>query len=565
MRITVLFSLIACLIPANCLYADASPYWVFFKDRGAVNVAREVSAKIVAADEPKNTGRRAKILGSRIFDERDLPVNPGYIATVAKISGSIRTVTRYFNGVSVDLDAGALTRVESLPFVQSVRPVESFRAPEKPAPALPSIKKTPSGREKPAELSYGNSFEQINLINVIPLHNKGYLGDGIRIGILDSGFDNLGHAAFDSIRISHRWDFVGKDGDVGGDDHGAQVLSVMAALDRGNMIGAAPHATFLLARTEIINEVDTRIEEDYWVAGLEWADSLGVDVVQSSLGYTDFSDGKSYSYSDMNGQTAVTTIAADIAVEKGIVVVNAAGNEGNQPWYYVTAPADGKKVIAVGSVNRDGRVSAFSSRGPTFDGRVKPDFMAMGEQVEVINGIGDSYLSLRGTSFASPAVSGAAALLLQIHQDWTPAVLYDSLRVYARRAAPDTLYGHGILDAFAASGLKSAGPAAAQFKMYDPYPQPAVFSKDNRRLLYFPVDIPVSGKTLSIRIFNFIGENIKTIEKPMPAGGSFRGLTDAPSWDGTNFTGDAVAPGIYFYSIRLAGYSGYHGKIAVMR
>ncbi|MFA6471400.1 MAG: S8 family serine peptidase [Candidatus Latescibacterota bacterium] len=567
MKHIIFFSLVACFAFSNWLYAETGPYWVFFKDRGGINVEKQVAAKITAHNEPKNTGRRAKLLGSRIFDERDLPVNSDYIDAIKEISGNIRTITRYFNGVSANLDADALARVQSLPFVQSVKPVGTYPAPEKPAPVSPSPM-APFERGKKADLSYGNSFEQLNLINVIPLQTRGYMGDGIRIGVLDSGFNNLGHAAFDSISITNRRDFVEKDDDVSGDNHGSQVLSVMAAIDRGNMIGAAPHATYLLARTEINSPPDSadyKVEEDYWVAGLEWADSLGVDIVQSSVGYSDFSDGKSYTPADMNGQTAITTIAADIAVDKGIVVVNAAGNEGKTPWYYITAPADGKKVIAVGSVNRDGQVSSFSSRGPSFDGRVKPDFMAMGEQVEVINPIGDSYLFLQGTSFAAPAVSGAVALLLQIHKDWTPAVLYDSLRVYAKPAAPDSLYGHGILDAFAASGLSSTGPAASLFRVYDPFPQPVIFNKTNTRGLYFPVDIPVSGKTLSIRIYNFIGENIKTIEKTIPAGGSYRGQTDAPSWDGTNFTGDGVAPGIYYYSIQLAGYGGYHGKIAVMR
>jgi serine protease AprX len=565
MKYIILFLVIACLNPANLLYAESVPYWIFFKDRAAVNVASEVSAKIASTDEPKNTGRRAKFLGTGIFDERDLPVNPDYITAVAKISGNIRNITRYLNGVSVNLDAEALSEVQKLPFVKSLKPVAAYMPPEKPKPVPPSTIKAPFERGKKADLSYGDSFDQLNMINVIPLQNRGYLGDGIRIGILDSGYNNLGHAAFDSISISNRWDFIEKDSDVSGDNHGSEVLSIIAALDRGKMIGSAPHAAFMLARTEIINDEDSRVEEDYWVAGLEWADSLGADIVQSSLGYSVFSDGKSYTYADMNGETAVSTIAADIAVEKGIVVVNSVGNEGNKSWYYVTAPADGKKVIAVGSVNLNGKVSDFSSRGPTFDGRVKPDFMALGEQVEVINPVGDSYQFLQGTSFASPAVSGAVALLLQIHKDWTPAVLYDSLLVYAKPAAPDSLYGHGILDAFAASGLNNAGPVSTKFRIYDPYPQPVVFSKDNRRGLYFPVDIPVSGKILSIKIFNFVGENIKTIEKLMPAGGSFRGLTDAPSWDGTNFTGDAVSPGIYYYSIQLTGFGGYHGKIAVMR
>jgi serine protease AprX len=567
--------LIAALFILAAPRVEAAPFWVFFSDRGPLNVGKAVAAKIANPAEPKNTSRRAKAMGSAIFDERDLPVNPAYIAAVAGAGGRIRTATRYFNGVSADLDGDARARVEKLTFVTSVRPVVVSRRPVEPR----SDGKPAPGAPKAAALSYGNSFNQLSLVGVIKLQDRGYFGDGIRIGLLDSGFDNLGHAAFDSIRVEGEWDFVDRDATVGGDDHGSEVLSIIAALDRGNMIGAAPHATFFLARTEIINAEDTRVEEDYWVAGIEWADSLGADIVSSSVGYTTFSDGAGYTYADLNGETAVTTRAADIAVEKGIVVVNSAGNEGDLPWYYVVTPADGKGVIAVGSVRIDDslniEVSAFSSRGPTFDGRVKPDFVALGENVEVVNAVGNGYQFKNGTSFSAPAVAGASALLLQLHPDWSPAALYDSLLAAAIPAGADTLAGHGRIDAFASSGLSPEETTAEGFSVFDPYPQPIVFARTGDRV-YFPLDVPVAGRMLSIRIFTFSGEKIWSLEQTVPAAGSFRdrsagagsvwdGRSGAPFWNGLNYTGDPVASGIYYYSIRLSGFGGHRGKIAVIR
>lgn len=568
MNRTVCFSFLMTLVfAAGAASADTEPAWVFFTDRGATNISRTVAAKAASLSEPKNTGRRARLLGSAIFDERDLPVNPDYISAVEEIAGGIRTVTRYFNGVSVNLDPDGIERVKRLSFVKSVRPVAGYTL-RKPVPE-PGVPETFRGKR--SELSYGDSYYQLSIVGATKIHSQGYLGDGIRIGVLDSGFDNLAHTAFDSVSISHTWDFLDRNDDVSGDDHGSKVLSIMAALDPGYMIGAAPHSTYLLARTEIIgppDSADYRVEEDYWVAGLEWADSLGVDVVQSSLGYNEFVDGPSYTYADMDGETALTTIAADIAVKKGIVVVNSAGNEGDNSWYYIVAPADGKQVIAVGSVHLDGNldpvVSSFSSRGPSSDSRMKPDFVALGENVLMVSPTGNSYTTGSGTSYSSPAVSGAAALLLQIHPDWTPAVLYDSLRVSATSAGADSLAGWGTIDAFAASGISDTTTVSAKFRSYPPYPQPVVFA-GSTSLVYFPVDIPAGGKCLTIRIFTFSGENVKTIEQVPADAGSYRDRGDAPTWDGTNFTGDPVAPGVYYYTIRLAGYSECRGKIAVIR
>ena len=562
MKNTLLFILLMFFFCRNGLAAEKRPYWIFFTDRGDINVEREIAAKIASSTEPKNSSRRARVFRSeQVFNETDVKVNPEYIAAVTEISGSLRTVTRFLNGVSVELDEEGLKRVKIMPFVREVRPLKVFRESIEPEP----VELMRPGREE-KETEYGNSFDQLNMIDIIKMHKLGYMGSGILIAVLDSGFDNLEHAAFDSARIVDMWDFVDNDNNPVGDNHGTEVLSVIAALDQGTMIGAAPYATYLLARTEIVvNNKEIRAEEDNWVKAIEWADSLGTDIVNSSLGYTTFDDGSGYTYSDLDGDTAVTTIAADAAAAKGMIIVNSAGNEGNTSWYYVTTPADGDSVLAIGSVNRDTIVSQFSSRGPTFDGRIKPDFVALGENVWIVNTSGhNTYKFASGTSFATPAVSGAVALLLEVHPLWDFDKLKDELISGAHNARADSLYGYGIVDTFAASGLEQPAPVATRFSVYDPYPQPITFSETNR-WIYFPVSIPVEGRTLIIKIFNFTGENIQTLESPVTRSGLLRDPGYAPSWDGTNFSGEHVAPGIYFYSIRLFGYDTYTGKIMVMR
>ncbi len=560
------------LLYSGTLHAQTNPYWVLFTDRGGIDIESMVASKIASAADPKISSRRARVLGiSSIYDERDLPVNPDYIASVCSISGGVRTVTRYFNGVSVGLDDDDIAQVRSLPFVWLIRPVAVFSGRDIPiTPELPFLEK-PDVREETEALKYGDSFGQVNMVGAVGLHNLGYLGKGISIAVLDSGFDNLAHSAFDSIKVTHKWDFVEDDDNPEGDDHGSQVLAVMASKHDNNLIGVAPYASYILARTEIVEGTeDTSIEEDYWVAGVEWADSLGADIINSSLGYTDFADKLDYTYEDLDGRTAVTTIAADIAVDKGIVVVTSAGNEGNGDWYYITTPADGFNVLAIGAVDTYGVVASSSSRGPTYDGRIKPDFVALGKNVRVpfIDDNSNNYTLKHGTSYASPAVSGAVALLLEINQTWSPADVTNVLRNTANdlgEAGPDSLYGYGSIDAIEASGLEQPEPDVTAFKAFDPFPQPIVFSGENENeKVFFPVEIPGAGN-LRIRIFNFAGETVQTVEFDYTDAGRKTDRLDAPSWDGMNLTGDEVAPGIYYYTIRLSGYNTYNGKIAVIR
>ena len=575
----LLAAVISVLVFAGTAFGDTKPYWVFFRDRGTLDVEKAIAKKIVSPSEPKNNCRRAKLLtGTKLFDEKDIPVCDDYVKSVSDLSVRIRTLSRYLNGVSVDIDEDSVEKLKALPFVREVRPVRV---------TVGKLDDTISAEkaEKPAETQswdsaeYSGSYYQASLINTVKLHNLGYTGTGIKIAILDSGFDGLTHNAFDSLDVERKWDFVGQDSDPSGHNHGTKVLSIMAALDPGNMIGISPSATYLLGRTEIVqNGAELRQEEDYLVAGIEWADSLGADIINISLGYTRFDDGTGYTYSDLNGDTAITTIAADAAAERGISVVVSAGNEGPDPWssdmwYYVSTPADGDSVIAVGSVNMNGAVSLFSSRGPTPDGRVKPDFMAMGENVWMVNtSTTDSYMnSESGTSYSAPAVSAAIALIMEANPLWSNMQVYDNLKETAVDkgiADADSLYGYGIIDAFSASGKSEPEPSVAKFKVYDPFPQPVVLNSGSKKI-YFPMDVPAANTTLTIKIFSFNGENINTLISVFSQAGSFldpgSSTGSAPSWDGTNYSGEYVAPGVYFYTVKLTGYGTYKGKLMVMR
>jgi subtilisin family serine protease len=402
------------------------------------------------------------------------------------------------------------------------------------------------------------------MIRVPQIHKKGFFGEGIKIGVLDGGFDGYNtHAAFDSLRIGGMRDFVDGDDLPLGHDHGTEVLSVMAALNNGSIVGAAPYAEYYLARTENTAS-ELRIEEDNWVAGIEWADSMGVDIVNSSVGYNEFDD-YSYTYQDLDGETAITTRAADIAVSKGIVVVVCAGNEGDKAWRYVIVPADGKEVLAIGAVDVNQNITPFSSWGPTSDSppRIKPDFVAMGENVYVANGA-EGYNYNSGTSYSSPLVAGSIALILEANPTWTPADVKAALRNTARDLGdpgPDYRFGYGLIDALAAAGLEDP-VVVDKFKMYDPFPQPVLFSLSQRRL-YFPLDVPAPGKVL-LKIFTFNGDLIYRGETTFSEAGSFRDPGYAVEWDGMNMSGEKSAPGIYFYSMEINGHK-KTGKIMVMR
>lgn len=431
--------------------------WIYFTDKGIVDGA----ALDVALDEAASTldahesFRREKVLGARRVDFHDVPVREEYVARLGAAGLEVCRESRWLNAASVRGSLADLRRVGALPFVRAIVPVATH-APSGPAPGGTA---TGIPRQHVGDLfDYGTSRDQLDEIGVVEAHRLGYSGAGVVVAMLDTGFDwdqpAFAHIVADG-RVLAQYDFVHGDGEThnepGDDDgehaHGTLTWSALAGLDEGELVGPAFGASFLLAKTEDITS-ETPIEEDNWIAAAEWADQNGADVISSSLIYKDW-----YDYPDMDGLTAPITIAADLAVGRGIVVCNAIGNDGTNDWYYMGAPADGFGVISVGATRADGSTADFSSHGPTFDGRIKPDVVARGDETYCAAPAewGGGYLFVSGTSVACPLVAGAAALVLEAHPDWTPAEVRAALRSTADNAgAPDNDRGWGRIDVLAA-------------------------------------------------------------------------------------------------------------------
>jgi len=434
--------------------------WIYFKDKGSDDpaVLKRLALETRGTLSPRAIQRRAKTRGTADpVDFEDLPVFAAYIDAVRPFITNMRTESRWFNAISVEASPEALPRIAALNCVRAVDIVRGFKrsepiAPLEAGPAAPAA--LPPSVLPPLKTIYGPSYRQIEQIHVRSLHEMGLTGRGVLVGMLDVGFRKT-HEAFRSAHLIAERDFVMKDNDVQrdwtnpadySDAHGTATWSLLGGYAPGKIIGPAFGADFILAKTED-DRSETPIEEDYWAAAIEWAEGYGVDVVSSSLGYTDW-----YQFKDMDGKTAVTTKAANRATDLGVVVVNAAGNERLQPWRHIIAPADGYDVIAVGAVDANGNLASFSSPGPTADGRIKPEVCAMGVRTIVAASgatTGDAYYQWgNGTSYATPLVAGAVALLLEAHPTWTPALVRDALMSTASRASsPDNNYGWGVINA----------------------------------------------------------------------------------------------------------------------
>nr|MBN2276970.1 S8 family peptidase [candidate division Zixibacteria bacterium] len=451
---------------------DKCKIWVFFTDKGFPDEAGRKSAIANLADRYTRRSLERRIRRSdnpEIFSFADIPVNQDYVSQLSAAGFKVIYQSRWLNAVSGMADKATIESLAALSFVCKIQPVAVARRIPIPDGDIKDIS-IPPETKKPSDILpdsvrdwYGYSYTQLNMVNIPLMHQLGYTGEGILIGIFDTGFD-LDHPAFSHLNICDRckYDFVFDDTSVGDIDnspaapaHGTATLSIIGGKEDSVFVGGAYEASFLVAKTERVEE-EIEAEEDYWVAAAEWADSLGADVISSSLGYFDW-----YTYEDLDGKTALVTIAAEQAAANGIVVVNSAGNENLNAWHYVTPPADGPSVIAVGAVNSLGIIASFSSAGPTYDGRVKPDVVAMGVNVYKADYQTGSYGTGSGTSYACPATAAAAALLLEVHPDWSPLDLKDAMIHSANRYnTPDTLYGYGLYNTFKAADLLHFEPVS---------------------------------------------------------------------------------------------------------
>lgn len=439
--------------------ADRLAVWVYFTDKGVDLPAANAPVSPRAA---ARRARRGTPTATGTFEDRALA--PAYVAGVGAVVSRVRHTSRWLNAMSVEATPAQIEALAGLPFVARIDIVRRARRVEEPVVPQPAGRSGAGARDatEEAPLDYGPALDQVRQIRVPELHARGLHGEGVMVAVFDSGFPNLAHEAFAAMTIAAERDFVRGLDTVreSTDAHGTNTLSALGGFAPGRLIGPAYAATFLLAVTEDVAS-ETPIEEDHWAAAAEWAEGLGADVISSSLGYAAFDQPyTSYTDRDMDGQTAVTTRAAALAAERGVVVVNSAGNDGfDADRNTLVAPADGARVLTAGAVTRTGVRAAFSSVGPTADGRIKPDVAAMGVNVTVARQFEHLYGVASGTSFSCPLTSGVVALVLQAHPDYTVDQVLEAVRGTASQAgAPDRLLGWGLLDAVAAVDLVLAPP-----------------------------------------------------------------------------------------------------------
>lgn len=406
-----------------CVMVQAQDkYFIYFINKDispgtGLNKTDKLYSDAIADLTEKAIERRIKNMGDDFITYEDIPINRDYISEIASYGIQIIHELKWFNSVSVRLNQEQIELVKNLDFVDRIERVKSISF-EKPFADEFIFNKYQTISD------YGQSFTQLNLSDIPLVHSKGITGENVIVGLLDTGYDWERHISLKNQNVIGEYDFIFNDSITAnqpGDhpqqhNHGTYVLSVIGGYHDSVMIGSAYNAKFLLAKTEDITS-ETRIEEDNYAAALIWMEALGVDVTSSSLGYSIFdSAGDSYTYNDMDGNTTIVTKAAELAFLMGVSTFTSAGNEGNTPWRYITAPADGRNIIAVGAVNSNNQFVSFSSRGPTADGRIKPEVVAMGSGVfGAAAGTDNNYASASGTSSSAPIASGVAALMLSIH------------------------------------------------------------------------------------------------------------------------------------------------------
>jgi len=390
----------------------------------------------------------------------DLPVNPSYVSGIIAQGGEVLNVSKWFNSATVRITNNSiLNNISGLPYVSQVLQVGRIAGPS-PVPDKFQIEfqgkaeVVSNSNHRSATFSYGSSLNQVDMLNGVLMHDNGYTGTGIRIAVIDAGFFNADlMVAFDSIRQSNRilgtWDFVEGEANVYDDDwHGSMVLSTIASNVPGEIIGTAPGASYYLLRSEDA-PTEYIIEEYNWASAAEYADSAGADIINSSLGYTEFDDpAQNHTYLQLDGNTTPVSIAADIAASRGMIVCNSAGNEGNSAWFHISAPADADSILAVGAVDDLSVYAQFSGKGPSADGRVKPNVAAQGAQTVVADPFTTTgVFTANGTSFSSPLIAGMTATLWQCHPSATNMQIISAIQQSASQAqSPDSLLGYGIPD-----------------------------------------------------------------------------------------------------------------------
>jgi serine protease AprX len=502
-------------------------YRIYFRDKGE-NAISAYSATDLLSERAIQRRNKAGIM---VPDYKDIPVNGNYLKRIASSGLIFHTSSKWMN--TALFKSQSLFDINSfleLPFVSDVIIV---KRPGKKSQYNDKLCFQESQGDLPPY------SRPLAMINGIPMHNSGYTGKNILIAILDGGFQNADEiSSLNNLRarkgIKSTYDFVKKTGSVyNSSTHGTAVLSILAGQISGKIEGTAPGADYLLLKTEDVGS-EFPCEEDFWVAGAEYADSTGADIISSSLGYFTFDDPSlNYKPTDLNGNTAFITIAADIAASKGILVVNSAGNERNKDWQKIIFPSDGDNVLSVGAVDGSNIISAFSSAGPSSDRRVKPDNAAMGVNVPVQTS-GTEVFRSNGTSFSCPVLSGISACMMQAVPSATCNDIISVLHSSADRYNfPDSLYGYGIPDIVEA--------LATLQKKYVSVPESSVLIFPNPTAGSFEIDFTGPPENFTLEIISING---KSLYKKSFIGYAGRAVTIT----------DLIhsEPGIYFLKISVS-------------
>lgn len=456
------------------------------------------------------------------IDSTDLPVSKVYLDSIAK-AGKVEILnsSKWLNQVLIKTsDQAALNKISQFPFVKKRSPIANRPSTSNEEKFIETVTETNVSQTAVSTmatiLKYGNSIRQVNIHEGEFLHNKGFQGKGIKIAVLDAGFFKYQNiAAFDSLNFNGQlkmtWDYVDNNASVNEDDaHGMHCLSILAANLPGAFVGTAPAASYYLFRTEDVAS-EFPVEEQNWLAAAERADSIGVQMISSSLGYNTFDDASfNYTYADMNGKKTMVTRGAAMASNKGMIVMNSAGNSGTSAWKFLIAPADAVDVLAVGAVNSLKQIAPFSSYGPSSDNRVKPDIASVGWNTFLINTNG-TVSQANGTSFSNPNIAGLVACLWEAFPEFSNKEIIAAVRRSGDRYSnPDTRTGYGIPNMRLAYEMLEKEKTTRKAK--------AILKTDRLKLYPNPITdqftIVYNGKTngkLSLQLLSMEGKLIRNL------------------------------------------------------